>query len=294
AKLFVDWAKARNIKGLTAEIIQLEDKTPIVYLEIASDISQSVLFYGHLDKMPGMQEQGWDQGKGPWQPVIENDRLYGRGSVDNGYAFFTFISAIKLMQEHNIPHPKCKVIIEAYEESGSCDLPFYLEQLESRIEKPDLVMCLDAGGHDYERIWCINSLRGLVDGILKISVLKEAVHSGTGSGIAPDSFRILRKLLDRIEDENSGKILLKSCHVDIPSEVRDNVKELAAFLGDKIYTDIPFLKGVKPISYNVEELILNSTWRPMLSVIGAEGLPAFKDAVNVIRPSTAVHLSIRI
>jgi acetylornithine deacetylase/succinyl-diaminopimelate desuccinylase-like protein len=295
AKLFVDWAKAQNIKGLTAEVIQLKGKTPVVYVEIpaTNNSGQTALCYGHLDKMPSTQ-QAWDKDKGPWQPVLQNDRLYGRGSVDNGYAFFTFIGAIKLLQQQGIAHSKCIILIEASEESGSFDLPDYFDHLANRFGTPDLVLCLDAGAHDYERIWCTNSLRGLVDGILEVSVLESPVHSGTGTGICPDSFRILRQLLDRIEDKNSGKLLLKTCYTDIPNMMRDNAKELAKFLGENVYKELPFLSGVQPVTYDVEELLLNSTWKPALCIVGAEGFPPFKDAINVVRPSTSVQLSLRI
>lgn len=292
AQLFVKWAQAQNIKGLTAEIVKEKNRTPIVFVEIEGNAAQTTLFYGHLDKMP--ESEGWDKNKGPWQPVLENDRLYGRGSVDNGYGFFTFLAAIKLLQAHNISHPRCVILIESCEETDSRDLPYYLESLKSKIGEPNLVACLDVGAYDYERLWCTNSLRGLIEGTLSISVLQEAVHSGTGGGIVPCTFRILRQLLDRIENKDTGEILIKSANVALPSQAQENIKNLAKFLGKNVYANIPLLDQVQPLTNNFEDLLTNMSWRPALSVLGAEGLPAFNNVSCVIRTTTAVYLSLRL
>ena len=200
---FQRWALDQNITGLQLEVVRLPDRTPLIFMELPGSSDDTILLYGHLDKQPEMV--GWRDGLGPWQPVIENDRLYGRGGADDGYAMFASLIAIRALQEQNIPHARCVIIIEACEESGSYDLPYYIDALADRIGSPGLVICLDSGCGNYEQLWCTTSLRGLVGGELSVEVLKEGVHSGDASGIVPSSFRIVRQLLERIENQYSGR-----------------------------------------------------------------------------------------
>lgn len=294
ANLLAHWAEAQNIPGLTYQILQLKNKTPCLYIDIPgySQSQSTNLFYAHLDKMP--ESKGWDSDLGPWKPVIKNNRLYGRGSVDDGYALFTLITALKVLEKKRIPYNRTVTIIEASEESGSYDLPIYLKHLHKKIGTPNLIMCLDVGCGDYEHLWCTSSLRGIVEGTLQVEILNEPVHSGAISGIIPSSFRILRQLLDRIENVKTGEVLLKSCKVTIPEFAKKQAKELGKYLGKTIYTDFPLLAGVAPTSKKLDELLLNRTWKPTLSIIGAEGLPRVQDAATVLRPMTALQLSLRI
>lgn len=289
---FCSWAKTQNIQGLELEVVRLKGRTPLIFMEIPGQIDNTILLYGHLDKQPEMT--GWRKDLSPWKPVIEGDKLYGRGGADDGYAMFASLTAIKALQQQHIPHARCVVIIEACEESGSEDLPFYIEHLAERIETPDLVVCLDSGCGNYEQLWCTTSLRGLIGGELSIQMLTEGVHSGDASGIVASSFRVLRQLLDRVEDANSGEILLDSCHVDIPPKRIEQAERAAEMIGNDIFKRFPFVKNGKPMSDSATDLILNRSWRPMLEVIGADGLPNIQSAGNVMRAFTNVKLSIRI
>lgn len=292
ADLVTDWIKKQNIPDTKVQILQIPDKTPFVYVEIPGQSDKTVLFYGHLDKMP--ETEGWQEGLGPWQPVLKNDRLYGRGGVDDGYAAFTPIAAIQALRDQNIPHARCVMLLEACEECGSPDFAAYLKLLESQIGTPELVICIDAGGDNYDQLWCTTSLRGIVEGSLRVEILSKGLHSGSFSGIVPSTFRIMRQLLSRIENENTGEILVKDFYVDIPEERLNQTKQLAKILGDKVYKNIPFVAGAQPVNTDIAELLLNKTWRPTLSIIGAEGLPLPKDAGNVLRPMTSFTLSVRI
>ena len=204
---FAAWCRNQDIKGMRLDVIRLPERTPLIYIDIPGDIENTVLLYGHLDKQPEMS--GWAKGFGPWKPVLKNNKLYGRGGADDGYAIFTSLLAIKILEAQNIPRARCVVIIEACEESGSYDLPFYIDHLKDKLGKPELVICLDSGCGNYDQLWSTTSLRGLVGGELKIEVLDEGIHSGDASGIVPSSFRLLRQILDRIEDPVSGQILVK-------------------------------------------------------------------------------------
>lgn len=294
--LMSDWARAQPIAGLQVEVVRLEGRTPLIFLEIPASGEGSgedtVLLYGHLDKQPEMS--GWDADLGPWKPVLRGDKLYGRGGADDGYAIFGSLTAIAALQEQGLPHARCVILIEACEESGSYDLPAYVDHLADRIGQPSLVVCLDSGCGNYEQLWCTTSLRGLAGGNLSVRVLTEGVHSGDASGVVPSSFRLLRQLISRIEDQASGRILLDELHAQIPTERIEQARKSAAVLNDSLFEKFPMVKGLRPMSPDPVQLVLNRSWEPMLSVTGVEGLPPLESAGNVLRPYTAVKLSMRL
>jgi len=295
-ELMEAWARAQPIEGLVVEVIRLEGRTPLIYLEVPASGPETgedcVLLYGHLDKQPEMT--GWDADLGPWKPVLKGDRLYGRGGADDGYAIFGSLAAIEALQAQGAPHARCVILIEACEESGSYDLPAYVDHLAPRIGQPSLVVCLDSGCGNYEQLWCTTSLRGLAGGNLAVKVLDEGVHSGDASGIVPSSFRLLRQLLSRIEDEDTGRILLDGLHADIPQERISQAARVAEVLGTEVYDKFPLVDGLRPMDDDLAELVLNRTWRPALSLTGMDGIPPLASAGNVLRPATAVKLSLRL
>ncbi len=286
------WCTQLEITGMQLEVLQLPERTPLLFIEIPGQREGNVLLYGHLDKQPEMT--GWREGLAPWEPVIEGDKLYGRGGADDGYAVFASLTAIKALQVQAIPHPRCIILIETCEESGSYDLPSYITLLEDRIGDPDLVVCLDSGCGNYDQLWSTTSLRGLMGGVLSVSLLQEGVHSGNASGVIASSFRVARQLLSRIEAENTGELILAAMHTEIPSYRIEQAELAAQILGNNVYLVFPTHDGVKPITTDLKELILNRTWRATLSIIGAEGLPALEDAGNVLRPHTSIKLSLRL
>lgn len=291
-KLIADWCKKQNVKDMHLKVVHLEGRTPVIFMEIPGDSDETILLYGHLDKQPEMS--GWDSDLAPWKPVLKEDKLYGRGGADDGYAAFASLTAIKALQEQNIPHARCIVLIEACEESGSYDLPFYIDALATRIGTPDLVICLDSGCGNYDQLWMTTSLRGLVGGTLRIDVLKQGIHSGYGSGIAPSCFMVLRQLLDRVEDDKNGKIQLAELQVEIPSAREKQAAAAADILKETLYKAYPFVEGIKTVDDDNAELILNRTWRAALSVTGVDGLPALANAGNVTLPHLTVKLSMRL
>lgn len=293
---FADWCRREGPADMQLEVIRLPERTPMLYIEIpATDAgtgNDTVLLYGHLDKQPEMT--GWRKGLGPWQPVLEGEKLYGRGGADDGYATFASLLAVRALAEHGLPHARCVILIEASEESGSPDLPAYIDHLSDRIGTPSLVICLDSGCGNYDQLWCTTSLRGLVGGDLSVEVLDEGVHSGDASGIVPSSFRLARQLLDRIEAAADGRVLVDACHVDIPDTRRRQAEQAAAVLGETCYRRFPFSNDTQPNSTDPAELILNRTWRPALEVTGSAGIPPLADAGNVLRPRTILKLSLRL
>jgi acetylornithine deacetylase/succinyl-diaminopimelate desuccinylase-like protein len=294
ASMFAKWAKGKlaAVPGARVEIVRLEKRTPLICIEVPGDSEGTVLLYGHLDKQPEMT--GWGEGLGPWTPVIRDGRLYGRGCADDGYAMFAAITAILALREKGQKHPRCTILIEACEESGSADLPAYVDALSDRLGDVFLVVCLDSGAGDYERLWLTTSLRGLVNGYLRVSAMAQGIHSGDASGVAPSSFMVLRSLLSRLEDENTGKVRLKELFAPIPEERVSQAEAAAAILGDDLVTRYGLLSGVKPLSPTPREIVLNRTWRPTLTTIGIGGLPAPEIAGNVLEPGVVAKLSVRL
>jgi acetylornithine deacetylase/succinyl-diaminopimelate desuccinylase-like protein len=254
--------------------------------------TDTVLLYGHLDKQPEMV--GWTESYGPWTPRIDGDKLYGRGGADDGYAMFGALTALLALHEQGVPHTRCVLVIEACEESGSYDLPYYIDHLAARIGRPSLVVCLDSGCGNYDQLWLTTSLRGIAAGTLNVEVLEEGVHSGDASGVVPSSFRILRQLLSRLEDEKTGQVLPKDFYVDIPAQRMQQSKATASALGDEIWKEFPWAGKTQPVAKDNTELLLNRTWRPTVSITGASGMPEPKDAGNVLRPKTTVKISVRV
>jgi len=290
--LIESWCKAREIPGLKVEVVRIEGRTPVIFMEVPGTTRDTVLLYGHLDKQP--EFSGWEEGLSPWEPVLRGDRLYGRGGADDGYAAFGCLTAIGALKDQGVDHARCVVLIEACEESGSYDLPAYIELLSPRIGDVSLVVCLDSGCANYDQLWVTTSLRGMVGGDLYVEVLKEGVHSGDASGIVPSSFRIARQLLSRLEDEKTGAILPREFHAEVPAERLVQAREAARVLGDDLTSKFPWHGGTHPIATDRVELLLNKTWRPALAVVGARGFPDLPDAGNVLRPVTALKLSLRL
>jgi acetylornithine deacetylase/succinyl-diaminopimelate desuccinylase-like protein len=310
-QLLTNWCRRQPIAGMNVEIARLPGRTPLIFIEIPAtgaaakgtgtgtapgtgraQGTDAVLLYGHLDKQP--EFTGWHEGLSPWEPVLRDGRLYGRGAADDGYAVFSSLTAIAALQAQHIAHARCVVLIEACEESGSPDLPAHVEALAERIGTPNLVVCLDAETGDYERFWLTTSLRGNIVGTLDIEVLTEGVHSGAGSGIAVSCFDVLRELLSRLSDESTGELKLAALKGDIPAERRRQMVATAKLLGDSVAARMPFAPGVRAMSKDPADLLRNSTWMPTLTVTGIDGLPNVRNAGNVLAPRLSVKLSFRL
>jgi acetylornithine deacetylase/succinyl-diaminopimelate desuccinylase-like protein len=292
--MFSAWAQAKltQFPGASLEVVRLVRRTPLILIEIPGTAPGAVLMYGHLDKQPEML--GWDDGTGPWQPLLKDGKLYGRGGADDGYAMFASLAALLALKEQGIGHGRIVILIEASEESGSPDLPYYVDHLTARIGTPDLVVCLDSGAGNYDQLWLTTSLRGNLLGNLTVRVLNEGVHSGAASGIVPSSFRILRHLLSRIEDEITGRMKLHELFVAIPADRLKQAKETADILRDEVWSGIPFAGATKPMVQDNSDLILEKTWQPQLAVTGMDGYPLPANGGNVLLPFSTAKLSVRL
>ena len=295
------WAAGQGIGGLELEVVRLDARTPVLFFDVPATgrCAQTVAFYGHLDKQPEMT--GWRADTGPWTPLLEEGRLYGRGGADDGYAIFAALAAIKSLDAEGIGRPRCVGIIETCEESGSYDLPAYLDALAPRMGDVGLVIALDSGAGNYDQLWVTTSLRGLVSGTLRVDILSEGVHSGDAGGVVPSSFRIARQLLDRIDDSRTGIVKGSVFKCEVPKERLAQAEQAAKILGDSMWKRFPWSccdeqRGLfaEPVTRDPVELILNRTWRPALAITGAEGLPPIESGGNVQRPFTSLKLSMRL
>ena len=297
------WIESQKVAGLTLEVVRLEGRTPVIFFEVpasGSASTQTVLMYGHLDKQP--EFSGWRNDLGPWTPKYEDGKLYGRGGADDGYAAYAAIAALQALQSQNVAHPRVVGLIETCEESGSYDLLPYIDQLKPRLGDVGLVVCLDSGAGNYDQLWLTNSLRGMASGVLKVEILTEGIHSGDASGLVPSSFRIMRQVLDRLEDSATGRLLPQSFHCEVPAERLQQAQATAAILGEELFKRFPWAHYdcggattfALPTTTDPLEALLKRTWQPTLSVTGADGFPDLKNAGNVLRPYTAFKLSLRL
>ncbi len=294
------WVEAKKLAGLKLEVVRLPGRTPVIFFDVPATRAASddtVVLYGHLDKQP--EFSGWRSDLGPWTPKLENGLLYGRGGADDGYAVYASIAALLALDAQGVQRPRCVGLIETSEESGSIDLPAYIDVLKPRLGNPSLVVCLDSGAGNYDQLWLTTNLRGNVTGTLKVEILTEGVHSGDASGVVPSSFRILRQVLDRLEDSATGRLLPEAFHCEIPGLRVEEARATAKILGDEVWKRFPWACGADgastlPTTTDPVEALVNRTWRPTLSITGVDGMPALKDAGNVLRPYTAFKLSLRL
>jgi acetylornithine deacetylase/succinyl-diaminopimelate desuccinylase-like protein len=294
------WVEGRRIAGLKLEVVRIDGRTPLIFFEVPATREGSidtVLLYGHLDKQP--EFNGWRNDLGPWTPKYKDGLLYGRGGADDGYAVYAALTAIEALDAQGIERPRCVGVIESCEESGSPDLPAYIDALKPRLGNVSLVVCLDSGAGNYDQLWLTTSLRGMVSGVLKVEILSEGVHSGDASGLVPSSFRILRQVLDRLEDSKTGRLLPAALHCEIPADRVAQARATAQILGDEVWKRFPWSCGADgaaalPTTTDPTDALLRRTWQPTLSVTGAEGFPELRNAGNVLRPYTAFKLSLRL
>jgi acetylornithine deacetylase/succinyl-diaminopimelate desuccinylase-like protein len=302
ADLLLGWVRSRPLPGLEAERLQLPGLTPVIVAEVPATLGYAgagssggpALLYGHLDKQPPLG--AWRDGLDPFVPVREGDHLYGRGAADDGYSVFAALGALQIMHEAGIDHGRCIVLIEASEESGSPHLPAYLDALSERLGPagPSVVVCLDSGSLTYDRLWVTTSLRGLLTAEIRVDVLTDGVHSGSAGGVVPSSFRILRHLLSRIEDADTGAILLEECNAEVPEVRRREAAALVEALGEGAVDGFPTVPGLRLGGDSAVDRVLARTWAPSLALVGMDGIPPVGDAGNVLRPFTTCKIAMRL
>jgi len=298
ARMLSEWAGSRPIPGISVEIVEHDGLTPVIVADIpatpGAEAKPVSLLYGHFDKQPALGS--WREGLDPFLAVREGDRLYGRGTADDGYSIFAAIAAIEALAVTGTPHGHCVVLVESSEESGSVHLGPYLDEVGARMGEagPALVVCLDSGCATYDRLWSTTSLRGSFIATLRVEVLSEGIHSGLGGGVVPSSFRILRQLLSRVEDAATGEILVPELCAQVPAKALATAEAVSAELGEAAAGDFPTVPSLELSGESTADRLIRRTWMPSLAFTGIDGVPSVKDGGNVLRPYTTGKLCFRL
>ena len=221
--------------------------------------------------------------------------MYGRGSSDDGYAAFACMLAVKAGQEQGVKMPRICMVLETEEESGSENLIPLLKQAKDATGVPDFLFCMDSGCIDYEQLWMTSSLRGVAMVDIEVQAGVDGYHSGEVGGIVPETFRIVRSLLDRLDDKVTGKTC-PELQVELPKWKEDEAEYLCELKGMQLCTKFPLLEGCKYQIHEggLKEMYLDNVWRSSLAITGIEGIPPIKTAGNVVRAKTALRCSMRL
>ncbi|CAG9311573.1 unnamed protein product [Blepharisma stoltei] len=292
-EVLLSYVRSLNIEGFTYEIVKEPGKPWLVFGEVQATAPDkgTILMYGHMDKQPHLS--GWTVG-GPTDPVIVDGKLYGRGGGDDGYALPGAALCIKTLQSLGIPHGRIVIVAENEEESDSESLVYYINKLRDRIGSPELIVCLDSGIMNYQQFFITTSLRGVVNIDVTVKTILAGMHSGGTSGVLPSAYRIMQHIISRIEDERTGEILIPELHTEIKPSIYEGAAQIVKFMGPYIVGAFPLINGVKPMTDDLVQLLINRSWKPTLTVIGCEGLPPVADAGNVIQPHFTTRLSVRL
>jgi acetylornithine deacetylase/succinyl-diaminopimelate desuccinylase-like protein len=231
-----------EIKGLSRKIFKTEKGLPLItyIVEPSEGVTRNVMVYGHIDKQP--YGEGWDTD--PKDPVIKGDCMYGRGSADDGYSAFSCMLAVKVGQELGVKMPRICLVLETEEESGSASLIPLLNQAKDVIGTPDVCLCMDSGAFDYNKLWVTSSLRGICILDLTVQVGKAGYHSGEVGGIVPETFRIVRQLLDRLDDSKTGEPC-DELKIEVPEWKRKEAEEITAIAGKELYEKYAVEEGAQ-------------------------------------------------
>ena len=298
ANLIIAYAKSLEIKNAQINLIQDKGYSPLIFIEIPAsrpNDNRTVLLYAHFDKQP--HGTGWDDDKGPTKPVIQNGRLYGRGSADDGYASFSMLTAIKACQEHNCPLPRICLIFEGAEESTDEHLTYYFNKLLPIIgENVIAFIPLDSGCADYDRLWITNSLRGVCDYEINIQTLDNNISFGPeASGRIAENLFILRKAIDAVMDTSTGDVKIEEFYVkDIPEEIQEEMDKEIEIVGEQFFKEIPLYEGVKPLKTDIKEAMINNRWKPTCSILGIDNCPKIEDNGFGVKKSITVKMSMRL
>ena len=299
ANFLAQWARTQipHIPGLTVQVHRLRGKTPLIFMEIPGfgvpEDAPGVLHYGHYDKQPA--DEPWREGLSPWKAVREGDKIYGRGGADDGYSIFASLGSIRLAVEQGAPRPRTVVLIEGSEESGSPHLAAHVKALRHRIGKIELVVCLDSGCGDFERLWLTTSLRGMVKGDLTAAVLEESIHSGSATPVAIDSgFVAMKHYLRLLDDQGNIKQTL-GLHQPVLEEHQRTIAESADIIGRALEYEFKWVPGAGPNPMlSVTELLTRRNWWPTATWIGVGGVPESGKAGSKVRTHTTLTISLRV
>ena len=263
--------------GLSTQVIKVAGGMPAVVAHTEIDSSKkTVLLYAHHDVQPIGDLDLWNTE--PFDPVVKEGRLYGRGSGDNKAGVVVHYNVVKQLLE-DLP-VNIRIFIEGEEEIGSPTMSDFIEQNRDLLEA-DVIVIADSGNVKIGVPTITTTLRGLADAIIEVDQPMRPVHSGMGGGIVPDAFMVLSRIIASFHNEK-GELLIEGL---TPTDMK--VAEL-----DKPYTQK--MLGSDEINLFDTDSISKRLWlEPALDVLAIDA-PSVEDAVNLVIPKAKAKISLRL
>ncbi|MBL4574866.1 MAG: M20/M25/M40 family metallo-hydrolase [Opitutaceae bacterium] len=186
-----------------------------------------VVIYGHYDVQPADPVEMWDTA--PFEPVIRDERIYGRGTADNKGPLMVHLAAVASLLEELPDLPlRITFLIEGEEEIGS---PSFNEILETRKKdlSADLVFLSDTGSPNESQIVVTCGIRGIVTLDAELTGPKTDLHSGIHGGALLNPIQALMQLCDSLHDTD-GRVAIDGFYDDVV-DVEDWERQELAKLG---------------------------------------------------------------
>lgn len=259
-------------------LLEVDGGNPAVFAEIpAPPGAPTILLYAHYDVQPPGPASEW--ATGPYDPVVEDGRLYGRGSADDKAGVVMHLGAVAAHGGH--PPVGVKLFFEGEEEAGSESLGAILEN-HGDLLRPDIIVIGDGGMWSEEIPAFLTSLRGLVACNIEIRTLAAAVHSGEFGGVYPDALTAMTRLLSTLHDDH-GDVAVPGLFVG-----EEPVIEVSTERAQKTIRPADGLQQIGTGSISAR------MWaRPSISVLALDA-PSVAEAINQLVPVCRAKVSMRI
>ena len=263
--------------GLNTQVIKVAGGMPAVVANTEIDPSKkTVLLYAHHDVQPVGDLDLWNTE--PFDPVVKEGRLYGRGSGDNKSGVVVHYNVVKELL-NDLP-VNIRIFIEGEEEIGSPTMSDFIEQNRDALEA-DVIVIADSGNVKIGVPTVTTTLRGLVDAIIEVDQPMRPIHSGVGGGVVPDAFMVLSRIIASFHNEK-GELMIEGL---TPTDMQ--VTELEESFMKKML-------GSDEINLFDTESISKRLWlEPALDVLAIDA-PPVKDAVNLVIPKASAKISLRL
>lgn len=221
-----EWVEARlKVAGIESVRIMPTGGHPVVYGDwLHAPGKPVILIYGHFDTQPVDPLDLWDNP--PFEPIIENDRIYARGATDDkGNLFIPIIVTEAMLKTAGELPVNLKFILDGQEEIGSPQLPDFISANKDLLSC-DLVLSADGGQWEEEQPAVILGTRGLSAVYIDVQGPDHDLHSGTYGGTIANPIHALVRILSSMHDQD-GKILVEGFYDDVRSLTDEERAQMA-------------------------------------------------------------------